>query len=39
MPTKPPLPQPTEPMIDPKTGLVTPSWYRFFKFITDRMGE
>lgn len=30
----PPLPEPTAPFVDPKTGLITPVWYQFlFRFV------
>lgn len=34
-----PLPTPKEPVIDQKTGLMTLSWYRYFKLLDSHIRE
>lgn len=31
------IPIQTVPIVDPKTGLVNEDWYRFLKFLTDKI--
>lgn len=35
----PPLPIPTEPVIDPRTGLMTRSWYQYFRALDGVIRE
>ena len=35
----PPIPPPTEPVVDPKTGLVTRTWYLWFQRLGDHMRD
>ena len=34
-PPIPPIPPPSVPLVDPKTGLLVPDWYRFLKALRD----
>ena len=34
-----PLPNPQAPFVDPKTGLISKSWYEYFKRLDDHIRE
>lgn len=35
----PPLPAATQPVVDPRTGRVTPAWYSWLRFLEQHMRE
>jgi hypothetical protein len=35
----PPLPTPTAPMVNPKTGLVTVAWYQYLRQLDNHMRD
>ncbi len=35
----PPLPTPAEPLVDPITGLITKTWYLWFKRLDDHIRD
>lgn len=35
----PPLPQPAEPLVDPRTGFVNTNWFIWFKRVDDHIRE
>ena len=35
----PPLPLPTQPIVDPKTGLINQAWYQYFRAVDPHIRD